>query len=123
MSRRITSAKQAKFLEVYEDCLCNISATCKKVGIHRDTFYRWMKDERFAELIKNIEEGQLDYAETKLQQAIYEGNLTAIIFYLKTKGKKRGYIESVEQNVKVSSPTSYSVEAAKQFLENLEDEY
>lgn len=88
MSRRITSAKQAKFLEVYEDCLCNISATCKKVGIHRDTFYRWMKDERFAELIKNIEEGQLDYAETKLQQAIYEAQSYCNHILPKDKGEE-----------------------------------
>ena len=38
----------------------------------------------------------LDFAETKLHQRIQEGSDAATIFYLKTKGKARGYIERTE---------------------------
>lgn len=38
----------------------------------------------------------LDLAETELLKAIRGGNMTAIIFYLKTKGKQRGYTERQE---------------------------
>jgi hypothetical protein len=41
-------------------------------------------------------ERNLDLAEDKLLTKIGRGHMTAIIFYLKTKGKRRGYIERQE---------------------------
>jgi hypothetical protein len=46
--------------------------------------------------IVEIKQNTLDLAETKLVEQIGKGNMTAIIFYLKTQGKERGYIERVE---------------------------
>jgi len=74
--------------------LGNITDACKKVGISRTTFYEYTKaDPVFAQEVKDIEEAGLDYAESILKQKVMAGNMTAIIFFLKTKGKKRGYIE------------------------------
>lgn len=41
-------------------------------------------------------EDAIDYAETRLMDQIAAGNMTAIIFYLKTQAKHRGYIERQE---------------------------
>ena len=49
-----------------------------------------------ADAIPEIRANTLDLAETKLIEAIGKGNMTAIIFYLKTQGKERGYIERFE---------------------------
>lgn len=49
-----------------------------------------------ADAIVEIKANTLDLAETKLIEQIGKGNMTAIIFYLKTQGKERGYIERVE---------------------------
>jgi len=42
-------------------------------------------------------ETNIDFVEGKLMQQINEGNITAIIFFLKTKAKHRGYVERMEQ--------------------------
>lgn len=71
-----------------------IATACEKVGISRTTFYRWCDaDPEFKEKADEITETQVDFVESKLLQQINEGDTTAIIFYLKTKGKKRGYNE------------------------------
>lgn len=98
------SAKQKAFIKVFsEKAGCNISVTCKKIKITRMTYYNWLdSNAEFKALIDEAQESLVDYAETKLHQSIMEGNLTATIFYLKTKGKNRGYIETQEQQVSIN---------------------
>ena len=91
--------KQRKFLEVFENSSCNISVACKKFGITRQCYYQWLTNPRFKQEIDDIESSLIDYAETKLMQNIKEGKEASIFFFLKTKGKNRGYIETVEQNL------------------------
>ena len=98
------SKKQKKFIELYSGpALCNISATCEAVGISRRLFYYWKeRSAKFKEAIDDAEEQNIDMAETKLKRAVLDGDMTAIIFFLKTKGKKRGYVEQIEQKVEVN---------------------
>lgn len=51
-----------------------------------------------------IEAETLDYAESRLLSLIAEGDRTAIIFYLKCKGKARGYTERQEVAGVADSP-------------------
>ena len=99
--KRMTD-KQKKFLEVFENSSCNISVACKKFGITRQCYYQWLDNPCFKQEITDIEESLIDYAETKLMQNIKDGKETSIFFFLKTKGKRRGYVETVEQNVSVN---------------------
>ena len=48
------------------------------------------------EVLSDAREDALDLAESKLMKAIDDGNITAIIFFLKTRGKSRGYSERSE---------------------------
>ena len=54
------------------------------------------RSEPLATIERGIVEQIVDLAESKLVDAINNGNLTAIMFYLKTKGKHRGYSERHE---------------------------
>jgi len=86
-----------KFIEAFESTACNVSVTCKKIGISRNCYYDWRKqDPIFEEAIVELEESLMDFAETMLYKGIKEGKTAELIFYLKTKGKKRGYVERLE---------------------------
>ena len=92
-----------KVAEVYTKKAGNISSTCTSLGIDRNTFTAWRKKyPKLNQLLSDVDESLIDFSESKLLEQINAGNLTAIIFHLKTKGKKRGYVESVEQNVNVT---------------------
>lgn len=52
-----------------------------------------VNDSSFQLAVTEIQEEALDFVEGQLLQAIREGNLTAIMFYLKTKGRHRGYTD------------------------------
>jgi predicted DNA binding protein len=65
-----------------------VQIACEKTGIGRSTFYRWKKEDAkfLSEAESAILEGTLlvnDMAESQLLGAIRDGNLTAIIFWLK----------------------------------------
>lgn len=86
-----------EIVQLYLKKSCNISATCSALKISRTTWYRWLKgDPELKQLINDSEQALLDNAETMLYKKVTEGDLTAIIFTLKTKGKNRGYTERVE---------------------------
>lgn len=96
--------KREKFLKSLELKNGNISQACKAINISRQTFYAWSEDEDFKIKAENVKESLLDLAESKLMENINNNENIAIIFYLKTKGKQRGYIE--KQEVEVVKPIS-----------------
>ena len=86
-----------KFLEALSASYGIIAEACEAMNMSRSTFYRWYKsDEVFKEQVDNVTETQIDYVESKLIKNISAGDTTAIIFYLKTKGKARGYSEKAK---------------------------
>lgn len=101
MARSKVSHKQ--LLSVYQKKGGNVSATCLALNISRTQFYKMKnKSEKLAEMLGDVDESLIDFAESKLMEKVQDGDITSIIFLLKTKGKKRGYVETVEQNVTVN---------------------
>jgi uncharacterized protein YaiE (UPF0345 family) len=84
-------------IEALEKSLGIVTTACKTVGIARQTHYNWMtEDPDYKAAVEGIADIALDFAESQLHKQIQKGEVTSTIFYLKTKGKKRGYIEKSE---------------------------
>lgn len=94
-----------------------VSDACRKCSISRQTFYDWLKsDPEFKLAVEEIQDVAIDFVEGKLFERINgvevlkgvdketEEEITytlppdtqAINFYLRTKGRKRGYQEKTE---------------------------
>jgi len=86
-----------QLLLAMEKNMAIVTHACKKAGCSRKTFYEYYNnDPDFKEQIDALQDMVVDFAEGALLKSIQNGSDTAIIFYLKCKGKKRGYIERSE---------------------------
>jgi len=92
-----TNRHKKAMLEALEKNLGIVTTACKNVGINRTTHYAWMEqDPHYAAAVSDIKEVAIDVVESELHKQIKEGSTTATIFFLKTQGKKRGYVEKQE---------------------------
>lgn len=84
-------------LSALEKSLGIVSTACKMVGIRREHhYYLYKHDLEYKQAVDEIQNVALDFVETKLFENIDNNSDTSIIFYLKTRGKLRGYIEKQE---------------------------
>lgn len=85
--------KQNLFLKLFPENKYNIGKTLDAVGVFRDRYHEWIKDEGFAKQIEDLYQKRIDDYENHLLNQSEAGQTTATIFFLKTKGKERGYSE------------------------------
>lgn len=83
--------KQEIFLDFLEKSLGVISLALQKSEVSREEYESWLLNKAFKQRVDSINELSIDFVENKLLKRIREDDLNAIQFYLKTKGKKRGY--------------------------------
>ncbi len=73
---------------------------CRTANISRTTLENWIeKFDTLKQAIEDINEETLDLAETKLVQALGNGEKWAIQYMLDTRGKDRGYTTRQEHKV------------------------
>ncbi len=88
-------ARRKQFLMALVKCHGVISDACKASGVSRRTVYSWIDiDEEFNQALSLIQIESVDFAESKLFENIGRGYEASIIFFLKTRGKGRGYDEN-----------------------------
>ena len=93
---RTIEGKRA-MIEALEKTLGIVTTALKQTGIGRTTYYGWLQDDpEFKADVEAISDIALDFAESQLHKQIQDGQPASTIFYMKTKGKKRGYVERQE---------------------------
>jgi hypothetical protein len=110
-----STLKKNAMLQALEKTMGVVTSACQIVGIDRTTHYLWMNnDEDYKAKVESLNDLALDFAESQLFELIKGAhrevstpdgevirvqdapNTSATIFYLKTRGKKRGYVERTE---------------------------
>ena len=87
--------------EALRSSMGNVTEACKKANISRGTHYDLMnKFNTYKKGCEDINEELIDNVESKLLEKIESGCVTSVIFFLKTKGKHRGYTERTEHEIK-----------------------
>ena len=87
----------------------NLSAVARGVGRSRSWLYLYLeKNPDLWEAINEARETMLDNAESVLYQKVLAGSTPELLFFLKTQGKRRGYVERQE----VSGPDNGPIEIA-----------
>lgn len=94
--------RKASDKEVVDGLIRNkglVAKTARELGMtHQALFGRINRNPKLKSAHESISEFNLDQVEDSLQQMINsDHNVTAAIFYLKCKGKKRGWIENEQQ--------------------------
>ncbi|CAB5208372.1 hypothetical protein UFOVP182_30 [uncultured Caudovirales phage] len=99
LSKKNLDVNQVRFLKHLEESLSIVSAAIEASNTSRSTYNNWMEtNEDFRLNVELIKEKQIDFVESKLLQKIELGDTAAITFYLKTKGRARGYMEKGEMD-------------------------
>ena len=83
------------------------------LGCSDRTVYKYMERYETVKAAMSLRKERLkDFVEGKLYSEIKKGNITAIIFYLKTQAKDRGYVERQEVTGADSAPIELIVKYA-----------
>ena len=100
-----------ELIEAMNKSLGIVTKACQMTGIARSTFYKYYnEDPEFKKQADSCEDIAIDFAESQLHKQIQEGVPSSTIFFLKTKGKKRGYVEKTEMEHSgtiIIKPTKY----------------
>jgi hypothetical protein len=96
-SKQMLRTLRTKALFIYMlSNVWNVASACRRIGISRKTYYDWISsDSNFKEMVDEVEDMKLDFVEDQAIKKIGEGCSRLIEFYLRTKGKKRGFTEEI----------------------------
>jgi len=103
-----TNTKKEAMIKALEKTLGIVTSACTLAKVSRSQHYHWLKqDPEYKQRVTDLENIALDFAESHLHGLIKEGSAAATIFFLKTKGKRRGYVETTSIEVTEKKPLTW----------------
>lgn len=110
-TKRIKKEKE-EFLEKLRESTGIVTVACQKQNIARGTFYNWCNsDADFKKKVDEVKKEQIGVVEDRLLKAILEGNVSAIIFYLRCR----------HPDFKPKSEVSFDSETIDKALDTIKD--
>jgi hypothetical protein len=95
MTRNELSAEQV--IAKIHDLHGNVSSVARFFKLSRQTMHKYINDKPSVKAaLEESREKMIDNVESALYSQALAGNTTAMIFFLKTQGKSRGYVERNE---------------------------
>tara|TARA_R100000458_G_C8087860_1_gene119836 strand:+ start:26 stop:379 length:354 start_codon:yes stop_codon:yes gene_type:complete len=92
-----TQLGKETLLEALEKSLGIVTEACEKSGLSRTQHYKWYNEDiEYKKAVDSIDNKFIDFAETHLKKQIENGSTQATTFFLRTRGRKRGYNEKQE---------------------------
>ena len=80
-----------------DEMMGNVSMVARTLNVSRTTLYRFIDSHpTVKQALSEAREKMIDNVESKLYSKALDGDTTAMIFFLKTQGKARGYVERQE---------------------------
>ena len=119
---RVNGHTAEQVIEAIEHSNGLLAAAARELGISRRTVYNYVtKYPTIAKALEDARETNLDYAEGQLMKAVKAGNVTAIMFLLKTVGKSRGYVDRQEVTGADGGPLSIRLNWGDNGTDNTND--
>ena len=116
------SAQQV--IKALEQTKGNIAHAARLLGCTRATVYKYVNTHMTVKnALDDQRETRIDYVENKLMQQIEDGNVTAMIYFLKTQGKHRGWSERLELTGKEGGAVAVDLNKWKEVAERNEREF
>ncbi len=110
----------ARIIKAIKESSGLLTLAAAKSGMGYRTVCRYVAEfPSVKEAAQDAHERMLDFAEGKLYEKIKGGDNACIIFYLKTQGKARGYIERQEFTGESGGPVKVEVDVKAKLISEL----
>lgn len=103
-----TQNAKKRMIEALKASLGVVTPALNVANVGRTTYYEWLQiDPEFKKEVEGLTELTIDFVESQLYRQIQAGEVASTLFFMKTKGKKRGFQETKELDIKINKPVVF----------------